>query len=74
MQLTPSQKTTVAAWSKRIAVLLCLGINAVALYVRFTTNIHQIFIVLAFFVSFVPYLVHLHYVMPRVLLDEEKSE
>ena len=71
MRLTSSQRKTTAVWSKRTAVLLCLGINVIALYVRFTTDVHQIYIVLAFFMSFVPYLVHIHYIVPRVLIDEE---
>jgi hypothetical protein len=57
---------TIVRWSKTIAILLFLIINATNLILAFTTRIPQIVLVLLLFVSVVPYLIHLHVITKRL--------
>jgi hypothetical protein len=60
------QKERQLEWSKRIAVWLFLAINVVNLVLAFATHLPSIMGVLLLALSFVPYLIHLHVVSPRL--------
>ena len=72
MQLTPEDRIRAVELSKRVAIVLVLGINVGNLILRFTTHVPQIVVVLIFFASIIPYLIHLHYVEPRLMRSEKK--
>jgi hypothetical protein len=54
-------------WSKRIAVWLFLAINLVNLVLAYAIHLPRIVGVLLLALSFVPYLIHLHVVSPRLM-------
>jgi hypothetical protein len=67
MPLTPDDRLRAMEWSKRVSILLVLAINTGNLFLRFTTDVPQIVVVLIFFGSIIPYLIHLHYISPRLM-------
>jgi hypothetical protein len=60
------QKERQLEWSKRIAVWLFLAINAVSLVLAYAAHLPRMMGVLLLALSFVPYLLHLHVVSPRL--------
>jgi len=67
MPLTPDDRLRAMEWSKRLSILLVFAINVGNLILRFTTAVPQIVVVLIFFSSIIPYLIHLHCICPRLM-------
>lgn len=68
------QNSVKLEWSKRISIGLCHATMAGTVALGVFTKVPQVLLALMFVGGFVPYLIHLHYVSPRLTRRREDKD